>query len=85
MTTFKRSQAKYVKHSSKTTNWPEYEAGLRQRGTLTVWISEDELKEWGHQSAGSADPATDPGQASATQWLLALPGGEASTVQLRPV
>ncbi len=46
MTTFKRSQTKYVKKSYKTTNWPEYEAGLRQRGSLTVWISEDELQGW---------------------------------------
>ena len=47
MTAFKRSQAKYVRESYKTTNWPEYEAGLRQRGSLTVWISEDEIKGWG--------------------------------------
>ena len=39
MTAFKRSQAKYVRKSFKTTNWPEYEAGLRQRGSLTVWIA----------------------------------------------
>ncbi len=36
MTTFKRSQAKYVRKSYQTTNWPEYEAGLRQRGSVTV-------------------------------------------------
>jgi hypothetical protein len=47
VTAFKRSQAKYVKKSYKTTNWPEYEAGLRQRGSPTVWISEDEIKGWG--------------------------------------
>jgi hypothetical protein len=47
MTAFKRSQAKYVKHAYKTTNWREYEAGLQQRGSLTVWISEDEVAGWG--------------------------------------
>ena len=47
MTAFKRSQAKYVKKPYKTANWPEYEAGLRQRGSLTVWISESELNRWG--------------------------------------
>ena len=52
MTAFKRSQAKYVRKSYKTTNWPEYEAGLRQRGSLTVWISEDELKGWGPPKRG---------------------------------
>ena len=33
MTAFKRSQAKYVKRAYKITNWPEYEAGLRQRSS----------------------------------------------------
>jgi len=36
MTAFKRSQAKYFKQSYATTNWSEYEAGLRQRGSLTM-------------------------------------------------
>jgi len=35
MTAFKRSQSKYVRKSFKTTNWPEYEAGLRQRDAET--------------------------------------------------
>ena len=52
MTAFKRSQAKYVKHAYRTTNWPEYEAGLRDRGSLTVWISEEELKGWGPAQHG---------------------------------
>ena len=56
MTAFKRSQAKYVKGSYKITNWPEYEAGLQQRGNLTVWISEDELKGWGPPRHGQRKP-----------------------------
>jgi hypothetical protein len=56
MTAFKRSQGKYVRESYKTTNWPEYEAGLRQRGSLTVWISEDELKGWGPPKRGQRRP-----------------------------
>ena len=56
MTAFKRSQAKYVRKSYKTTNWPEYEAGLRQRGSLTVWISEEELKGWGSPKRGQRKP-----------------------------
>ena len=56
MTAFKRSQAKYVRKSYKTTHWPEYEAGLRQRGSLTVWISEDEIKGWGPPKRGQRQP-----------------------------
>jgi hypothetical protein len=56
MTAFKRSQAKYVRKSYKTTNWPEYEAGLRQRGSLTVWISDDELKGWGPPKRAQRKP-----------------------------
>ncbi len=56
MTAFKRSQAKYVKGSYKVTNWPEYEAGLQQRGSLTVWISEVELKGWGPPRHGRRKP-----------------------------
>ncbi len=46
MSSFKRSQAKYVKKRYRVRNWPEYEAGLRLRGSLTVWISEEELGSW---------------------------------------
>ena len=56
MTAFKRSQAKYVKRAYKITNWREYEAGLRQRGSLTVWISEDELVTWGPPDRGQRRP-----------------------------
>lgn len=27
-------------------NWPEYEAGLRQRGSITFWISEAAIAGW---------------------------------------
>ena len=57
MTAFKRSQAKYVSKSYKTTNWTEYGAALRQRGSLTVWISEDEIKAWGPPSGTIESPA----------------------------
>ena len=39
MSSFKRSQRKYVKKAYRVRNWREYEAGLRDRGSLTVWIS----------------------------------------------
>jgi hypothetical protein len=27
------------KMAHRVTNWPEYEAGLRSRGSLTLWIT----------------------------------------------
>ena len=30
----------------KVTNWLAYEAGLRQRGSLTVWFSDDAVAAW---------------------------------------
>jgi hypothetical protein len=28
----------------KVTNWPAYEAGLRQRGSLTVWFTDEAVR-----------------------------------------
>ena len=39
MSSFKRSQAKYVKKAYRVRNWRAYEQSLRDRGSLTVWIS----------------------------------------------
>ena len=39
----------------KITNWQVYEAGLRQRGSLTVWFTEDAIAAW------RAAPRTTPG------------------------
>ena len=30
----------------RVTNWPEYEAGLRARGDLTIWFSEEAVQAW---------------------------------------
>ena len=30
----------------KVINWPAYEAGLRQRGSLTVWFTEAAIAAW---------------------------------------
>ena len=30
----------------KVTNWAEYDAGLRQRGSLTLWVTEEALADW---------------------------------------
>ena len=36
----KRRQYKYAKSRYRVKNWGEYEAGLRRRGDLTVWLSD---------------------------------------------
>lgn len=43
----------------KVTNWAEYEAGLRQRGSLTLWITDEAIDAW-----GAAARATPGGQAT---------------------
>ena len=43
------------KMSFKVENWPAYEAGLRQRGSLTFWIEDGALEHW--QSYGQGGQA----------------------------
>ncbi len=42
----KRSQLKYTKQRYRVRSWPTYEAGLRKRGDLTLWLSEDAIAAW---------------------------------------
>lgn len=37
---------KIPKQKHRATNWVDYNEGLRQRGDLTVWISQDALALW---------------------------------------
>jgi hypothetical protein len=46
---------KIPKQKHRVTNWAEYNEGLRRRGDLTVWISEEALALW------SAPPRATPG------------------------
>jgi hypothetical protein len=39
----------------RVTNWPEYDAALRRRGSLTVWITDEAIAAW------RAEPRTTPG------------------------
>ena len=39
----------------RVTNWPDYDAALRQRGSLTVWFTEEAIAAW------RAEPRTTPG------------------------
>ncbi len=50
----KRSQYKYAKSRYRVRNWAEYEAGLRRRGDLTVWLSDNALDAW--RAAPSGKP-----------------------------
>jgi hypothetical protein len=34
------------KQRYRVTNWAEYDASLRQRGSLTVWFSEEAIAAW---------------------------------------
>ena len=42
----------------KVTNWAEYDAALRQRGSLTVWVTDEAIEQW------KAAPRTTPGAQS---------------------
>ena len=39
----------------QVTNWAEYEAGLRRRGSLTLWVTDEAIDGW------SAEQRTTPG------------------------
>ena len=43
------------KQRHRVTNWAEYDAALRQRGSLTVWFTEAAIV------TGHAEPRTTPG------------------------
>ena len=48
MTSFKRTQRKYVQKAYRVRNWRAYETGLRARGSLTVWLglTDGKLANW---------------------------------------
>ena len=52
----------------KVQNWPAYEAGLRRRGSLTLWIEDAALDDW--QTVGPAGQARYADAAIQTSLLL---------------
>ena len=58
MSSFKRTQRMYVKKAYRVRNWRDYEAGLRARGSLTVWISftDGKLVNWDAPRTGRRRP-----------------------------
>ncbi len=51
------------KQKHKVMNWREYDASLRQRGSLTVWFTDEAIEGW------RAEPRTTPGGQS---WYSSL-------------
>jgi DDE family transposase len=47
------------KMSFKVENWPAYEAGLRRRGSLTLWITDEALDHWETHGPGGQARYTD--------------------------
>ena len=56
------------KMSFNVQNWPAYEAGLRRRGSLTIWIEDVALEHW--QSRGPSGQARHTDAAIQTSLLV---------------
>ena len=56
------------KMSFKVRNWPAYEAGLRRRGSLTLWVEDAALECW--QTSGPSGQARYTGAAIQTSLML---------------
>ena len=54
MSSFKRSQAKYVKQTHKITNWHTYDQALVKRGSLTFWFTDEAISKWTAPPSGKA-------------------------------
>ena len=65
MTSFKRSQQKYVQKIYRVKNWSAYETGLRDRGSLTVWLglTDGKLANWDAPRPKRRKPGLTPGRA----------------------
>ena len=48
----KRSQYKHAKSQYRVRKWPECETGLRRRGNLTVWLSDETFDAWRETPSG---------------------------------
>lgn len=43
---------KIPKSKYRVTNWPEYDAALLRRGSLTLWFTEEAVAAWQAESTG---------------------------------
>ena len=81
MTSFKRTQRKYVQKAYRVRNWREYETGLRACGSLTVWLglTDGKLANWklaeadaqGSQADNASTRTTPSRRRSPWAWCLA--------------
>src|SRR5919202_5677619 len=49
---------RFPRAKHRVTNWSAYEAGLRRRGSLTVWFSDDAVAAW--RAAARTTPGGQP-------------------------
>src|SRR5919108_1850368 len=49
---------RFPRAKHRVTNWSAYEAGLRQRGSLTIWFSDDAVAAW--RAAARSTPGGQP-------------------------
>ena len=56
------------KMKSTVTNWAVYEAGLRRRGSLTMWVTDEAIGGW-----GAARRSTPGGQATYSDGAIEQP------------
>src|SRR5437763_3478864 len=69
------------KQQDRVTNWSEYDAGLRQRGSLTVWFSEEAIAAWRAKPTDHAGRSTTlfgPGDHDGADAARRVPPGSAA-------
>src|ERR1700726_2107847 len=69
------------KQQDRVTNWSEYDAALRQRGSLTGWFTEEGMAAWRARTAdhgGRSTPLFGPGDHDSADAARRVPPGSAA-------
>ena len=53
---------KFEKAKYRLRNWPSYDAGLRRRGDVRLWISEEAIAGWSNSGACTSPSRTCDGE-----------------------
>ena len=48
----KRNRSHKHKKKYRVTNWAEYDRSLRNRGDITIWFSDEAIREWAPKHKG---------------------------------